>query len=153
MIRLHAMLAVLFCLLSGNIVAAADAKKDDGVWVDSWDKAVEASKAYKKPILADFTGSDWCYWCQKLDKEVFTTKAFQDWAAKNVILLKVDFPKKTAQDAAVRKHNADLARKYKIEGYPTVLIIDADGNSLIKTGYQEGGPDKWTAAVDKALKR
>jgi len=132
---------------------AAAAKKDDGAWTESWDKAIEAAGKANKPILADFTGSDWCSWCQKLDKEVFSTKEFRDWAQKNVILLKVDYPKYTAQDAAIKKQNEDLAKKYKIQGYPTILFLNEDGKTLGKSGYLEGGPEKWIPAAEKVINK
>ena len=101
-------------------------------WFTSLSEAQAEAQQSGKPILADFTGSDWCPWCVKLRKEVFETRQFKIWAAKSVVLLEVDFPRKKPQDAATKKANSDLAAKYKIEGFPTVLFLTADGKVLGK---------------------
>jgi protein disulfide-isomerase len=120
-------------------------------WFTSLSLAQAEAKKAGKPILADFTGSDWCPWCIKLRTEVFNTKLFKEWAVKNVILLEVDFPQSKPQDDATKKANRDLAAKYKIEGYPTVLFLTVDGKVLGKSGYQPGGPAPWTAKAQKML--
>lgn len=120
-------------------------------WLTSFDKASAEAQMSDKPILAAFIGSDWCPWCMKLHQEVFDTKVFKDWAAKNVVLLAVDFPQKKAQDEATKKANADLAIKYQIEGFPTVIFMSADGAQLGRSGYQEGGPTPWINNAQKIL--
>lgn len=130
----------------GNPPAAAAQK-----WLTSLPQAQAEAKKSGKPILADFTGSDWCPWCIKLRTEVFNTKQFKDWAAKNVVLLELDFPRSKPQDPATKKANQDLATKYKIEGFPTVLFLNADGKVLGTSGYQAGGPAPWTANAQKIL--
>ena len=105
-------------------------------WFTSLSQAQAEAQKSGKPILADFTGSDWCPWCIKLRKEVFETKQFKVWAAKNVVLLEVDFPRNKPQDDATKKANSDLAAKYKIEGFPTVVFLTADGKVLGTSGYQ-----------------
>lgn len=136
---------------------AASAPAAEAEWLTSWDAAVEQSKKTGKPILADFTGSDWCGWCVKLKKEVFDTPEFKEWAGKNVILLELDFPRKKKQDDATKKQNKDLMSKYKIKGFPTILILTADGDTKGQTGYMDGGPKAWIAnaqkLVDKAGKK
>lgn len=120
-------------------------------WMTGWSKASEAAKTAKKPVLADFTGSDWCGWCIKLKKEVFSTPEFATWAKGKVILLEVDFPKKTKLDPALAKENNDLAKANKIEGFPTIVFFDAAGKELGRLGYQPGGAKAWTDAADKIL--
>lgn len=121
-------------------------------WLTSWDQAVAQSKKTGHPILMDFTGSDWCIWCQRLKKEVFTTPEFKAWAEKNVVLLELDFPQSTPQADSLKKQNAQLAEKYNIEGYPTVLIVDATGKVKAQTGYEKGGPSAWIDKAEKLLK-
>jgi protein disulfide-isomerase len=120
-------------------------------WFTSLDLAQAEARKSGKPILAAFVGSDWCPWCMKLREEVFDTKPFKDWAAKSVVLLEVDFPHRKPQDAATRKAHADLAEKYKIEFFPTVIFLAADGKVLGVSGYQSGGPAAWTADAQKIL--
>ena len=120
-------------------------------WFTSLSQAQAEAQKSGKPILADFTGSDWCPCCIKLRKEVFDTKQFKEWAAKSVVLLELDFPRNKPQDAATKKANRDLAAKYKIEGFPTVVFLTADGKVLGTSGYQTGGPAPWTAKAQKIL--
>lgn len=118
-------------------------------WTDDFDKAVEKAKAEKKNVLLDFTGSDWCGYCIKLDKEVFDTAKFKAWAQKNVVLVQVDFPNKVKLSEKVVKQNAALKSKYPARGYPTIVVIDPEGKALLtKVGYQPGsGPDAYLEAL------
>lgn len=122
-------------------------------WLTSFDQAKAESKKTGKPILMDFTGSDWCIWCQKLKQEVFSTPEFTAWASKSVVLLELDYPRKAPQAESVKKQNSELAEKYNIEGYPTVLFVNADGKVLGQSGYEKGGPAAWTSNADKLLKK
>jgi len=112
-------------------------------WLESYDEAAKRAKQEDKAILADFTGSDWCGWCVKLKQEVFDTPEFAEWAAKNVVLLEVDFPRKKAQNAQLAAQNKALAAKYEIEGFPTILFLDENGAVLGRSGYVRGGPAAW----------
>jgi thioredoxin-related protein len=112
---------------STTAATSATAPKPAGPkWFTSLSEAQAEARKSSKPILADFTGSDWCPWCIRLRSEVFNTKQFKDWAAKNVVLLELDFPRYKHQDAATKKANAELAAKYKIQGFPTVLFLTVD---------------------------
>lgn len=110
---------------------------------DEWFTDLEAAKkvaAEKKlPILIDFSGSDWCSGCIKLEKEVFSKDEFKTFARDNLVLMVADFPKNKPQSAALKKSNDALAEQYNIEGFPTVLILDAGGKELARTGYVPGG--------------
>lgn len=121
-------------------------------WLTSYSEAVKLSKKTKKPILADFTGSDWCTWCIRLHKEVFDQPAFAKWAKKNVILLELDYPQAKPQPAAIKKQNSDLQQKYQIQGYPTVLFLDHTGKVLGQYGYDRGGPPVWIKKAEEMIK-
>jgi protein disulfide-isomerase len=114
---------------------------------DGWGEDFEAAKAAaakdKKPILVDFTGSDWCGWCMKLDKEVFSQKEFKEYAKENLVLLSLDFPHEKHQSSKIKKQNEELSKKFGVKGYPTILLLDADGNKIGETGYQAGGAAKY----------
>jgi thiol-disulfide isomerase/thioredoxin len=112
-------------------------------WLTDYSKAINLAADQNKLILADFTGSDWCHWCKVLDEEVFSTNEFKNWAAKNVILLEVDFPNNKKQSDALKKQNKDLAKKYNIGGYPTILFLNAAGEKVGRSGYMEGGAKNW----------
>ena len=124
---------------------AKGGKKKKVKWLTSYTKALKLAKKHDKPILINFTGSDWCGWCIKLKKEVFNKKEFKAWARGDVVLLEIDFPNRKRQSRKLKKANAKLAKKYKVTGYPTIFIINADQEILGKSGYHKGGPKPWIA--------
>jgi thioredoxin-related protein len=117
-------------------------------WVTDYKKAQEAAKAGKKLMLLDFTGSDWCGWCMKLDKEVFSTPEFQNYASRNLILVKLDFPRKRPQTEALKKQNEQLAQKYGIQGFPTIIVLNGQGEKVGELGYTDGGPSPFLAKLE-----
>lgn len=110
------------------ISSSAFAKPLDG-WSDSLDKALQKAKKENKPLLVEFTGSDWCPPCIAMRKNVFSTKAFVDAASKKFILVELDFPK---GDEELAEKNHPLAEKYKIEGFPTVILLDSEGKEFAR---------------------
>ena len=125
---------------------------------DSWKTDLNVAKtearAQKKLILMDFTGSDWCGWCIKMKKETLDEKAFSDYAAKSLVLVEVDFPNKKQQTLALKQSNKALQDKYKVEGFPTYVITDADGKELGRqVGYLKGGPSAFIDFVEGLKKK
>jgi thiol:disulfide interchange protein len=96
-------------------------------WSTDLDKALADAKAGKKSVLVEFTGSDWCPPCIAMRKNVFSTKEFVQAASKNFILVELDFPK---ADKALAEKNKPLAEKYKIEGFPTVILLNSEGKEF-----------------------
>jgi len=137
-------------LVCGALLQAAAAELN---WLTDLPKAQAKAKAEKKLVLLDFTGSDWCGWCIKLKKEVFSKPEFAEFANKNLVLVEVDFPRSKKQSAELKKANAALQEKYKIEGYPTIIVLNSDGNKLGKLGYQPGGPKAFIAELEKLKKQ
>jgi thioredoxin-related protein len=127
-----------------QVGAAAELK-----WTTDLPKALETAKADKKLVMMDFTGSDWCGWCIKLNKEVFSTPDFAQYAEKNLVPVEVDFPNKKVQTADLKKTNIALRDKYKIKGYPTIIVLNASGNKVGELGYQPGGPKAFIAELEK----
>lgn len=125
--------------------AAAEAAPGPAAWLEDFAAAKTAATQGGKDLLLDFTGSDWCSWCKKLDAEVFSTPGFTAEAPKTFVLVKLDFPRATPQAEALRKQNAELQTRYAIQGFPTILLADPTGRVYGKTGYQEGGPEKYLA--------
>ncbi len=123
-----------------------------GTWLTDWEQAKKLSKATGRPILTDFTGSDWCGWCKRLKKEVFETPEFKKWSAKSVILLELDYPRTFTLPDDLKKQNEMLKQKYQIRGYPTVLFLDANEKILARTGYVKGGPEAWIKDAETKLK-
>lgn len=121
-------------------------------WITDYKAAVAQAQKEKKLLVMDFTGSDWCGWCKKLDKEVFSKSEFKDYAKKNLVLLKVDFPRSIPQSATLKQQNQDLAQKFSIQGYPTIIVLDANAQQVGQLGYMEGGPKAFLAELDKLKK-
>ena len=103
-------------------------------------------------MLLDFTGSDWCGWCIRLKKEVFDEKQFQDYAKENLIMVELDFPQAKELPKKVKEQNDKLAQQYQIQGYPTIVLLDSSGKEVGRTGYQEGGPQKYVEHLKEILK-
>ena len=106
-------------------------------WTDNFTSAVGKAKADKKPILALFTGSDWCGPCQNLEKNILIQPAFKDFAKQHLVTLFLDFPRDTKLDDGVKKQNDELAKKFSVEAFPTILILSADGEKELwkEVGY------------------
>ncbi|MEY3392969.1 MAG: hypothetical protein RLZZ322_1818 [Verrucomicrobiota bacterium] len=139
-------LAVVALCLSVLTLSAADP-----VWLTDLDQGMKIAKAEKKAILVDFTGSDWCGWCIRLKKEVFDQKEFAA-ATKDFVLVELDYPQKKQQPPEEKAKNKALAEKFGIEGFPTILLLDANGEPFAQTGYEAGGPVKYLAHLTELLK-
>jgi len=138
----------LSILMLAALSSIASAAPKEG-WIDDLEKAKAQAKAENKKILLDFTGSDWCGWCKKLDAEVFSQPAFKDYAAKHLVLVEVDFPRSFQLPEATKKQNDELAKKFKIQGYPTIVITSASGTKKGELGYVEGGPEAFLKQLKK----
>tara|TARA_B100001250_G_C19318084_1_gene579219 strand:+ start:52 stop:552 length:501 start_codon:yes stop_codon:yes gene_type:complete len=114
------------------------AQEDNG-WLINYEEVYQKSAKENKPIMANFTGSDWCGWCKKLKKAVFDTQVFKDWAEDNVILFELDYPRRTAQDPEIKSQNQQLQQTFRqyVRGYPSVLIFKIE-----RTYTEDGSKDK-----------
>jgi protein disulfide-isomerase len=121
-------------------------------WLTDFKKAQGEAKAGKKLLLVDFTGSDWCGWCIRLDREVFSKPEFQEYASKNLVLLEIDFPRTMELSAELKAQNQQLAEEFGIQGFPTVVVMDSDGKPVGVLGYTPGGPAAFIAQLDKLRK-
>ena len=140
---------VIGLLACGTLLQAGAAELK---WMTDLPKAQAKAKSENKLVMMDFTGSDWCGWCIKLNKEVFSKPEFAEYAEKNLVAVEVDFPRSKAQTAELKKANQALQAKYKIEGYPTVIVLNGDGKKVGELGYMEGGPKAFIAKLDKLKK-
>ena len=120
-------------------------------WETDFEKASSAAKASGKYMLLDFSGSDWCGWCIKLEREVFSQDTFKDFAEENLVCVLVDFPRAKEQAEELKQQNLELARKYEIKGYPTIIVLSPDGRTVGKTGYLQGGPWEYARHLKKII--
>src|SRR5688500_11696491 len=116
-------------------------------WLTDIKVAQDQARNENKLILVNFTGSDWCGWCIRLKNEVFTKPEFSGFADENFVLLEIDFPRQKPMSPEVKKANGKLADQYKVGGYPSVHVLDADGKSLGQTGYLPGGPKAFVEKI------
>ncbi len=135
--------------------------QEELTWHTDMTKATDVSIKENKPLFLFFTGSDWCGWCIRLQKEVFKTPEFIKWAKESVVLVELDFPRKTQQDEAIKMQNAQLQQQLQVRGYPTVWFVSSSKtdeakvnlNALGSTGYVAGGPEKWLDAANQIIKK
>jgi thioredoxin-related protein len=138
------LLKSLALIIASSSLALAGSKG----WETNWEAAKAKSKAENKPILINLTGSDWCGWCIKLEKEVFSSKEFQEFAAANVVLFEADFPKKKAVPAELKAQNEILKKEYLASGYPTVYLLDSEGKKLsTDIGELKGGIPEYIKTI------
>jgi len=120
-------------------------------WSTDLDQAFEKAKIENKSVLVEFTGSDWCPPCIAMRKNVFSKKEFVDAASKNYILVELDFPK---GDKAIAEKNEPLAKKYTIEGFPTVVLFNSDQKEFSRF-YASEYPktEDFLKHIDEALQK
>jgi len=138
----------IFCFL---FAATLSAQK----WQPSYAKARDSARVQHKSVLLVFAGSDWCGPCKKLERDVWSSEAFRAHADKNFLLYKADFPRKKANRLSETKvaENALLAEKYNPKGhFPLVVLLDAEGSVLGKTGYRKGTPEQYIEHLNSLLK-
>jgi protein disulfide-isomerase len=141
-----ALIGSVLCL-AGSLLAR------EAAWQTSFPVAADQATREGKLLLLDFTGSDWCGWCMRLDAETFSKPEFIDYAAQNLVLLQLDFPKGKPQPDAMRQANRALKRKYSVNGFPTIVIVKPDGTVLWQqTGYLPGGPPAMINAANQCRK-
>jgi len=133
-------ITLFMILISALLIGCGKSGTDDNLkWETNLETALDKAKQENKAVLVNFTGSDWCIWCQRLSDEVFSKDDFENFANRNLILVKLDFPKNIEQTAETKMYNNKLAQKYNIQGFPTILLFNSKGDMVLQTGYQPGG--------------
>ena len=139
---------LLVLALASHILTSATLAAEG--WLTDFAVAQKQAVEAKKPILIDFTGSDWCGWCKKINQETLSQAAFKKFAAEKLVLFEADFPHKKPQTPAVKKQNETLKNKHKVDGFPTFVLVSPEGKELGRIdGYLEGGPKAFMAELNK----
>jgi protein disulfide-isomerase len=120
--------------LAGLLIAslALHAGAEELEWTTDFPAALQKAKTENKIVLADFTGSDWCGWCMKLKAEVVTKPECIAFAKANLVMVELDYPRSKPQSDALKEANAALAKQYEVNGYPTVILLNGNGDQLDK---------------------
>lgn len=123
---------------------------NDLAWLTDATKAGELSKETGKPVFAFFTGSDWCGWCMKLQRDVFAKQEFKTWAEDNVVLLELDFPRRKKLPPALAQQNNELRNLFRVSGYPTIWMFTlAPADSTDKLQIQALGSLGYPSGAEK----
>ena len=144
------LLFILFTVFSFSCqINTNSSEKQEKIWLTDASQAIEESKLSGKPIFAFFTGKEWCSWCKKLERQVLSKEGFINYAKENLVLLELDFPRGRRN---LPQKQIELARKFNIKGYPTVILMDSSTNKIAKTGYESMSPIQYVDHVKALLK-
>ena len=140
----------LMGIVAATMLAGVTMAND--IFTTDYDAALKRAQTSGRPMFVLFTGSDWCGWCIKLEGEVFSKDEFIKEATNRWEMVMLDFPSKKPQSEELKKRNQELAKKYGVRGYPTVLLVDKNETVIGEGGYHEGGPVKWLEWFDAKTK-
>ncbi|MFA5250112.1 MAG: thioredoxin family protein [Parachlamydiales bacterium] len=132
-IGLGLFLSVFFTALTGGEIR----------WFADLEEAKYAAKQEKKYVLLYFTGSDWCPWCQRMHSEILASPEFQKMAGPLFVFVLVDFPRRKNLEHSQREKNRELKRQYNVEGFPTLVLLDAGGAFITTLGYLPSSGQKY----------
>ena len=136
-------LAAACLVLLAMFGSAGVSRSADVEWLDDFEAAKSCAAKEGKDLLLDFTGSDWCPWCIKLKKEVFSTDAFKKEAPKYFVLVELDFPQQKKLPEKLKQQNEKLSKDFQVDSFPSVCLTDAKGRIYAKTGYRDGGAERY----------
>jgi len=149
-------ISILLLFLSINVFS----QEGDLEWHTDLNKAIEISIESEKPLFMFFTGSDWCGWCIRLQKEVFFKPDFVKWAKENLVLVELDFPRRKKLEESLKQQNENLRQVFAVRGYPTgwFVVPEIEENKvnfkrLGSQGYVAGGPKNWIDGANKILSK
>jgi disulfide reductase len=134
--------AIAFFAMPMKIARAA--QQSDALWLTNYQQALAQAAKEKKSVLIDFTGSDWCPPCIQMEKEVLSQREFIAFTKNNLVLLKLDFPRRKKLSSEEKEQNHKLGQQFGIGGFPTYVLVDPTGKELKREiGYLPGGPKKF----------
>jgi thioredoxin-related protein len=119
-------------------------------WFTDYQEALNDARSKQRPILINFTGSDWCGWCIRLKKEILDTDEFKKYADEKLVLLEIDFPRRKQLTPSLQDANRKLMEKFGVQGFPTLFLLNPEGKTIKELGYMPGGPNAFIAALESA---
>lgn len=141
--RILKQLCIFFTAILLSTPAFAEENYPPEGWLVDIREAITQAEQEEKMILLNFAGSDWCFWCMKLDEEVFLTREFKEWSEDNLVKVFLDFPRQITLAEDIKRQNQVLQQYFRVKGFPTIIILDSNLNPLLQTGYQDGGPQEY----------
>jgi protein disulfide-isomerase len=143
----------LFLVAAAVSLVFAPLSRAESDWLHDWNKAQEEAKSNHKLLFLNFTGSDWCGWCIKFDKDVLSQPQFKNFAHDNLVLVELDFPRRKSQPTEEKKQNVQLAQQYEVLGFPTIVVLNSNGQKVWQfDGYFPGGLEAFIAQLQKLPK-
>lgn len=125
---------------------------EHGNWTTSLEEGMAQATELERPMMVLFTGSDWCPPCKALEREVFSSDEFVEWADAHVVAVFLDFPQNKPNAETIRSRNEPLAQEFKVEGFPTVIFMTPEKEILGKTsGYSMEGKRAWIARAEEMI--
>lgn len=140
-------------LFAGFLLAAGLPPVRAVEWREDLAAAARDARESRRLLLLNFSGSDWCGWCKRLDAEVFSQPAFEAYAQSNLVAMVADFPQRTPQDPALQAQNMRLMRHFQVNTFPRLLLFSPDGELIGELGYQPGGAEAFIRAIQQARAR
>ena len=142
---------VLFALVSVALFFASQCTKaDDSQWSDDPKSAIKTATKDKKDLLLLFTGSDWCPPCKKLEQEVFLDEDFYAEAEGHFVFVKFDFLKNSPLREEVKLKNEEWSKKFGVDSFPTIVLVDAQLKPYAFAGYEEGGAENFLGMLEES---
>ncbi len=141
--RIKSILLIVIITISLAFAFPVFAEYPPQGWNDSITEGIAQAEREGKMLLLDFTGSDWCVWCSKLESEVWTTPEFESWSRENLVKVFLDFPQTISLSDEQKLQNQLLQQYFGVKGYPTIFLLDSNLTPLLQTGYHEGGPGEY----------
>jgi len=127
----------------------AEAAGQKNIWLNNYEKARVKAEVLSVPVIVFFSGSDWCGWCQKLHRELFSSEVFISAANKDFVAVLLDYPRKKRLPLRQKRQNEIQLQRWEIDGFPTVLVINPKGKShvVMRHGYLDIEPDDYLDAI------
>lgn len=135
------------------LVAIATPSRAETLWIQNFETASERAKAENRHLLLNFSGSDWCGYCKRLDEEVFNRTEFKSFARSNLVCVLVDFPVKKTQRTRTREQNEALQKKYDVSAFPTIILLSPKGKFLGQTGYRRASAPEFVRELEGMMKK
>ena len=125
----------------------ANDQTNESVWLSDFAEASALARSQNKKILLSFTGSDWCAWSIKLDEEVLSKSEFLQEAQQEYVMVNLDFPKRKKLHPEVKEQNESLAQQFKIGSFPSIIVLNSNGDLQSAGVYADGKPEDFIKSV------